>query len=285
VDYLDLFTRNPDWQGLLLVFLLGLFRLGPIVVLAPFFGAKLLPAPIKMGLILALGATFFPQNLFLIKETLHFNTHFAGLCLKEGLIGLLMGYLVGIAFYIANTSGNLIEHQRGSASLMITDPSLQIETSPVGLLYNYALIFLFFTIGGVDYLLNSLALSYNVIPLDKWLNPVFFQRLNAPFWQGIVDLGGQVISIATQLAAPPILTMLLADLFLGIANRMASQVPMAFLGWAFKSLVGMAILWLSWQFILVQLERQTIHWMKHLNVNIEQLATESAPRRPFPKFR
>ena len=71
-----------------------------------------------------------------------------------------------------------------------------------------------------------------------------------------------VITITLQLSAPSIIGMLLADLFLGIANRMAPQVQISFLLWSMKAYVGLGLLWLGWWFILKQLDIQGLQWIQ-----------------------
>ena len=270
-DYLSLFVDYPDPEGLLLLLFLGFMRLAPIVILAPFFGAKLVPGPVKVGIVLMLTVIFLPQLMFETKGELTFSMTYVGLCFKELMIGGIIGFLVAIPFQIASTSGTLVDHQRGSASLLVFNPALQEQVSPIGLLYNYVLIALFFAFGGVYYFLDAVSTSYQVIPPNVWLNPAFFAGEGNFFWQGMISVGNDVITIATQLAAPPLVAMLMSDLFVGIANRMAPQVPMAFLLWALKSLIGMIVLWLAWFFILQQLEKEVFDWIRWINRLIEGL--------------
>ena len=67
-----------------------------------------------------------------------------------------------------------------------------------------------------------------------------------------------------QLAAPAILAILMTELFLGIANRLAPQVQIAFLGMSLKSLAGLALLAIAWFFILKQLGIQSTTWIKEI---------------------
>jgi type III secretory pathway component EscT len=57
----------------------------------------------------------------------------------------------------------------------------------------------------------------------------------------------------------------MTDMFLGIANRLAQQVQISFLGMSLKSLVGLALLWLGWYFILKQLAVQSQIWLDSLD--------------------
>ena len=75
----------------------------------------------------------------------------------------------------------------------------------------------------------------------------------------------KVIALAIQLSAPALLAILMTEVFLGIANRLAPQVQIAFLGMSVKSLMGLTLLCVSWFFILQQVEKQTLLWMKEMD--------------------
>ena len=74
----------------------------------------------------------------------------------------------------------------------------------------------------------------------------------------------KVTAFSIQFAAPPILAILMAEMFLGIANRLATQVQIAFLGMALKSIFGLALLWAGWSFILQQMVKQSLIWFNDL---------------------
>jgi type III secretory pathway component EscT len=85
------------------------------------------------------------------------------------------------------------------------------------------------------------------------------------FWNFIMALLTKFTAISMQLAAPSLVAILMTDMFLGIANRLAQQVQIAFLGMSLKSLVGLALLWLAWYFILQQLSVQSQLWLDSLD--------------------
>jgi type III secretion protein T len=276
VDYFSLFLDNPYPMSLLLLLLLAFFRLVPIVIIAPFFGANLLPGPVKVGLVLSLAVIFLPHLMQITTMPIAFDLNYIGLVFKEMVIGFMLGFLVAIPFWMATSSGILIDNQRGSSSMMINDPTLRIQASPIGQLYNFVLIYMFFLIGGVFFFLDSVTLSFTVIPPTEYFSAAFFLDSNLPIWQKLMDSANIVMTIGVQLAAPALVAILMSDLFLGISNRMAPQVPMAFLGWALKSLVGLSILWVSWFFILKQLEHQSIRWLVDLHSSVESFAAGKA---------
>jgi type III secretion protein T len=261
-DYLSLilYHSNLSPDSILTVFFLGLMRMGPIVAIVPFLGSKL-PGGVKMGLLISVTAIALPQ----IFSTLTlpapiFDEAFSFLALKELFIGMVIAILASLPFYVAQSSGVLIDFLRGSSALMVTDPVIQAQTSPIGLLYNYVFIVFFYQLGGPFIFLDAIFRSYTVIAANQWIPSTFFMA-GSPVWQSIFGLLTQFTSLAIQFAAPSLVAILMAEMFLGIANRLAPQVQIAFLGMALKSLLGIAILWAGWFFILQQIGTYSLSWM------------------------
>lgn len=265
-DYLSFVLSLPGKSptSVLSIFLLVLMRIAPIVSISPFLGAKLPNGP-KIGLAISLAAILFPHVLVSASEVpSSLSPLFIAYCFKEFFIGYSLGLFMGIPFYIAQSSGILIDFLRGSSSLQVNDPFMQSQSSSIGQLYNYIFIVLFYEIGGPFLFLEGVLTSYTILPATQFLAPSFFHS-HQPYWQFAFMLLSKFLALAIQLAAPCIVAILMAEMFLGIANRLAPQVQIAFLGMSLKSLVGLILLWISWYFILQQLHKQSLHWIESLN--------------------
>ncbi|SCA59000.1 Uncharacterized protein AB751O23_BV_00040 [Chlamydiales bacterium SCGC AB-751-O23] len=252
-------TETPE-LFLISSFFLCLGRLFPIMMMAPFFGSKLVPAPIKVGFSLALSLIFFPKVFVDTSTYLQFDMYFIGLLIKELFVGFLLGYLASLPFHIAQSSGTIVDHQRGAQNLQAQDPSLQAQSSPVGLLYNYLLITVFFSIKGPFLFLDVVLDSYELLPIDQFFKPSFYQY-NSIFFQECLGIIHHVVQLAAQLAAPALLTVLMTDLFLGVSNRLAPQVQVIFLGMPLKALLGLGVLFPAWEFIIKQLSKESISFI------------------------
>ncbi|NGX51216.1 MAG: hypothetical protein K1060chlam2_01078 [Chlamydiae bacterium] len=266
MNYLEFYANLPNltFSGVITAFFLTLMRIAPIMAMAPFLGAKLAPGIARMGLAICLTLVFLPFIAVNITGTLAFNNAFLGYALKEILIGFILGFLVSIPFYIVQTSGIIIDYLRGASIMQAQDPTMQSQASPIGILYNYILIVVFFQISGPFLFFDALLQSYDVVPINGYLNPLFFSPHN-PFWKIAIDIVNRVVTIAIQLAAPPLVAILMAEMFLGIANRLAPQVQIAFLGMSIKSLLGLGLLWASWFIIIRQFSIQSFDWLELIN--------------------
>ena len=255
----------------LAVFFLTIARLLPILALAPFLGApKTVPMTIRMLFSIALAAIFLPQNLMSVHQEIPLSLPFIGFCLKELVIGFILAFVSSAPFFVATMAGSIIDQQRGSSSLQVTDPSTQTQTGPVGILYNYVLISLFFTLGGPFYFLEGVGTSYELIPVDAYFSGTLF-NMNTPFWKGMFRALEMMFDLSIQLSAPALIGLLLTDMFLGIANRLAPQVQIVFLGISLKSWVGLALLAAAWSLIIQVMGKETMNWFKGLNQLIQQV--------------
>lgn len=270
-NYLSLLLSLPGREPMtvLAVLFLTLARILPIMTLAPFLGAKNLPMTLRMMFSLALIAIFLPQNLLALHREIPYGGLFIGLCLKELVLGLFLGFFASVPFFMAQMAGSLIDHQRGSSALQVSDPTTQSQTGPIGILYNYMLIALFFSLNGPFLFFDGLANSYQLFPVDSFLSPALFSSMHNPFWKQVFGLAGKMFALSIQFSAPALIGILVTDLFLGIANRLAPQVQIVFLGISLKSWVGIALMTAAWSLIVQVISKESITWMKAMNQMIE----------------
>jgi len=275
--YIFLTSAFNAYNPLAVLTLLFLFfaRFLPIIALSPFFGARVLPHPVKVAFALSIFVIFLPQLLTVTTTPIPFDIHAALLICKELFVGTLLGFMISIPFVIVQNAGIIIDHQRGGASLMINDPTVQNQSSPLGTLFNFVLIYIFFMIDGPFLFLNAIVTSYEVVPPDKFLNPHLFDK-NSNLWEMMIKLFNQVMIISVQLAAPGLLAILMTDVFLGIANRLAPQVQITFLGMPLKSLLALAVVCFGWKLFSEELVRQCYKWLDSIR-DILMMITSSNP--------
>ena len=277
-DYAQLFINSALAKGNALapltLLLLFLARFLPIIALSPFFGARVLPHPVKITFAISMFVIFLPKLLLVTTEPIGFNPMSVLLMFKELFIGFLLGFIISMPFSIVQSAGIIIDHQRGGASLMVNDPTIQNQSSPLGTLFNYVLIYVFFTIDGPFLFIDAIITSYDVVPPDKFINSAFFAK-NSSFWEMQMKLLNQVMVISMQLCAPAILAILMTDVFLGIANRLAPQVQITFLGMPLKSLLGLTVVCIGWKLYNKEVIHQCYYWLSQVNEALSMLKSAS----------
>ncbi len=276
--FLNSSLAQGNFMGFLTLVLLFLGRMLPIISLSPFFGAKVLPHPVKLTFALSLFVIFLPKLLFVTTTPLSFTNVTLMLLVKEIFVGFCIGWLISMPFMIVQNVGIFIDHQRGGASLMVNDPTIQNQSSPLGTLFNFVLIWIFFMIDGPFLFLDAIMDSYDVIPPDQFINPFFFAK-TADFWTLQTKLLNNIMTISVRLAAPALLAILMTDVFLGIANRLAPQVQITFLGMPLKSLLALVVVALGFRLFSEELAKQGYYW---INAVIQMIAMFKAPAEVPP---
>ncbi len=259
-SYLSLVTVRPPAE-LWGLYLLTLARIVPTIAISPFLGGKALPDPIKIGFGIALSFIFFP---FLMLKAPHVAANmtplFMALLIKEAVIGSLLGFLISVPYYYIQSAGALIDMQRGAQSLQVTDPLSTVPTSPIGTFFSNLLLVMFYGGGGFFLYCQGMLASFELIPIDHFL-PAALLREHSPIFSLFLQLAQQTVLMILQLSAPTLLALLMTDLFLGIANRMAPQVQITFLLYALKAFVAILILLLGWSLMLKQFDLELSKWL------------------------
>ena len=272
-DYVSLYMNSAFAQNDVVPFLSLMFlflgRIFPIIALVPFFGGKVLPRPVKVTFAISLFAIFLPQLLTETTTRLAFDFDLVMLLAKEFFVGLLIGFFLSIPFIVVQNTGIMIDHQRGASSLMVNDPTVQMQSSPLGTLFNYILIYLFFLMDGQFIVLDIISQSYTILPADKLLNPAIFADTSLVV-QYTTRLLGSVMILSTQLAAPALIMILMTDFFLGIANRLAPQVQITFLGMPLKSLLALVFVFFGWTLFMEEIVNQAYKALAFIAQLIQQ---------------
>lgn len=267
-DYVAMFEDSVLAGGgpttFIALFLLGILRLIPIIGFSPFFGARVLPQPTKVMLGIVLFMVFLPKMLSVVTRPIVFDHWYILLAIKEMFVGFSMGFIMSAPFMIVQNAGMIIDHQRGGASLLVNDPTIQNQSSPLGTLFNMVLIYIFFIIDGPFYFMNGMIQAYEVIPPDKFISTDFFNEDNG-FWKAMFGAYNMIMVLSAQFGAPALIAILMTDMFLGIANRLAPQVQITFLGLPLKSLLALTVLTVGWKLMNKQMITLAFQWLDILS--------------------
>ncbi|MGM0439803.1 MAG: EscT/YscT/HrcT family type III secretion system export apparatus protein [Chlamydiota bacterium] len=275
-DYLNMILQHPyvleDPSFLPSLFFLALGRMMPLMAFVPFLGSKVLSRPVKVAFGMILVFIFFPYILNKITVPLKFNLHLMMLFMKEVFIGTMIGIMASIPFFIAQTGGIFIDFQRGSASLQVNDPIISTMGSPTGVFFDLFAIYLFFMMGGPFLFISAMIESFQLMPPDVFLSHSSLVQ-SAPFWDQIIILYNTILVESIKIASPALITILMTDTFLGIANRLAPQVQMVFLGMPLKALFGIGIVWLGWYTITKHIAQMSFSWLDQITLMIHNLSS------------
>lgn len=277
-SYIAIFVNSAlakgDPFGALAIMFLFLGRFLPVVALTSFFGARVMPHPVKLTFALSMFVLFLPKLLLVTNKPVTFDFMLLLLMIKELFIGILLGFMLNLPFTICQSAGIIIDHQRGGASLMVNDPVIQNQSSPLGTLFNFVMILLFWAVDGPFLVIDLINFSFEVVPPDEFFSSKFFLP-HTPFWTLMVQLFNRFMILSIQLATPALLAILMTDVFLGIANRLAPQVQITFLGMPLKSLLALLVIWVGFKLFNDEITRQAISWLNTVGSMIQMFTPEA----------
>jgi len=219
------------------VLMLGLIqaRLMPLLLLLPFMSRNLVPRTVVFGVAAGIGLIVLPT----LPSSLVMQADMSLLFMvaKEAFVGLVVGFVCAIPFWVMEAVGFIVDNQRGASMSATINPLTGHDTSPIGMLLNMAFITFFFAIGGLALLLDLIYQSYRLWPPDRFWPVLDLQQAGV-----LIDQINRLVRLALLLAAPPLVIMFMAELGLALVSRFAPQLQVFFLAMPIKSALGIFVL-------------------------------------------
>lgn len=220
-----------------LAIMLGAVRTGAWMMLCPPFNSRLIPAQVKalmsVGLTLPMAPYLRSTVPSLETKDLIFSV------LVQIFVGASLGFLTLVLFASFQAAGDLLDLFGGFTLAATYDPFSQSSASIFGRFYNLLAMTLLFASDGHQLILRGFLQSFRTLPLDTSYDMETFSRL---LLQGI----GEMFLAAVQIAGPLIAVLFLADVALGLLNRVAPALNAFQLGFPIKifllvTLAGVAV--------------------------------------------
>ncbi len=144
------------------------------------------------------------------------------LFIKEAIVGLGLGILLGIPFWGIQTAGDLIDSQRGSTQQNQTDPVNSQEVTTTGTILLLSGLTIFVIAGGLFAVIQLFYDSYKFWPVQR-IDPL--GDVDALFALGkTLTL---IFSIGMIIGGPALILMFALDLVLAIGNKLAVGVEIS----------------------------------------------------------
>lgn len=215
---------------------LGMPRILMVMIVLPFMGSQILVGSIKFAVAFSIYLVLHPlilDQVHLSGSGVLFYAQLLALLIKECIIGLCIGMLVGILFWAIQSAGFFIDNQRGLTQAMGADPLSGEQTSPLGSFFFQAIVYLFFAGGIFLVFLQFLYTSYIMYPVGDLLPLQAFSRNDLPLL--FASQVGYLMEIMLLFSGPVVVACLLTDVSLGLINRFASQLNVYILAMPIKS--------------------------------------------------
>ena len=161
---------------------------------------------------------------------------YSALVLKESMIGVVLGLMCSMCFYIINLAGQLMDMEMGLSMANMFDPMVNMQFSVTGSLYNYLLMLMLVVTNMHYYIIRAIVDSFSYFNVGKAVfDTVSLKNI-------VVDFIANYFIIAVRIVLPVFCCMLLINVVLGVLAKAAPQMNMFVVGMQIKVLAGLAVL-------------------------------------------
>jgi flagellar biosynthetic protein FliR len=209
-------------------------RCGAALMAAPMVGGMAVPAPLRILLSIVLGyfiATWVP--LPPAPAMMSFAAIIA--VLQEVAVGLMLGFVLQLAFAIPLIAAEQISGTMGLAIATSIDPASGAQSGALGTFFGLVLSLLFYAIGAHLLWYELLIESYRLLPAGEF-------SFGAWRAQSVVMFMGYGLATAAAIALPVVLVLLLVQVVTGLIARSAPSLNLFALGLPAGVLAGIAAL-------------------------------------------
>lgn len=220
-----------------LVLILVFTRMAAMFGVIPVFGARNTPIQTKVGLVFFVSVIMIPEQLASFSLEIDTFLDLGGYMIMESLIGFSIGLVAVIIINVFYLAGSLVDRNIGFA--MVSVIGAQDESQlPVSANFYYIFALMIFLVGNVHHeLIKALYDSYTTLPIgsNPLLNIIVFDYTDVLQYTFITGF---------KMAAPFILTVLIANILLGLLSKAMPGMNVFMIGMPLKILVGLFLFFL-----------------------------------------
>lgn len=266
-NFLGNYGLSIDLYRHLLIGGLIFARIFIICMFIPYLGVKPVPGRVRVAVSMVLTLFFYSPVDAMAGTTLPTSYGIIlSLFFKEALFAILLGFAGGLVFFGIQAAGNMIDNQRQLANAQIFNPGIGSQASLFGIFYYQLAIVIFLIIGGHRIFIRAIAQSFEAVPVLQF--PDITPGLQ-PVLTFILRLSADTLIIALQLGAPVLVAIFIADIILGLTNRVAPMVNVFELGFNIKGFLGVLMVYLALPMVIVQLKEWFIRYLDTIEKMIQ----------------
>ena len=233
------------------LFVMVLCRTTGIFLVAPFFGAAVVPKLVRVVLCGTLAACLVPmvgrsQMGVALPGTW---VGFGLVAAKEMGVGLALGFFALLAYTTVQVAGELLSEQMGFMMSRVADPTTSAEVTVIAQLAAVLGLLLFVAVDGHHWLLLALSRSFERVPVGA-------MDLSGATLARVTDGFARMYESGVVLAAPVLCVTLLTTVAVGVLARVVPQINALMMAFPLKIAVGLLTLGAAMPFIAHAVERQ-----------------------------
>ncbi len=231
----------PDVAGLAIL----LVRPGMLVIATPFLGAVSAPTIMRVGLTVLIAITMAP--LVAVPANLSLGA-LAAVVIRELAIGLSLALAIRVLVFGAEFAGHFAGYSIGLSIGSLIDPQTGVRNNVLALLYGNIAVLTVLATNTHHRLLSALVESYAAVPIG-------FGGMNESMNVQVARMLGMVFVIGVRIAGPLVVVLLVVELAIGLAGRVAPALNVMMSGAPIRLAVGLFVAAATVQMIPTVIER------------------------------
>jgi flagellar biosynthesis protein FliR len=208
-------------------------RIGACLMVAPIFGARFVPARVRIGLSLAIAALIAP--LVPAPEVAMFSGAGIVVTFQQILIGLALGFALQLVFDALALGGQLLANSMGLSFAFNVDPLRGSSTPALGQFYTILATLTFLSLGGHLVLLEILVQGFQSMPVGT-------DGIGRTGLWTLALWGSHLFIGAVLIALPGMTALLIVNLAFGVVSRAAPTLNLFAVGFPVSLVFGLVIL-------------------------------------------
>ena len=220
-------------EGWIAAWLWPFLRIGACLMVAPVFGAGVVPP--RARLVLAGALTLMVAPLLQQPDVPMFSGAGLIVTLQQMLVGVAIGFVLQIVFDALAMGGQLLTNTMGLSFAFNVDPLRGTGAPVVGQFYTLIATLTFLALNGHLAVVQALVDGFNTLPISvDGLAP-------EGFWQ-VALWGVQLFRGALMVALPGVTALLIVNLAFGVVSRAAPSLNLFAIGFPVTLIGGLLII-------------------------------------------
>ena len=219
-------------------FLWPFMRIGAMLVVAPVFGARMVPVRVRLALALVLALMMAPMVSQDVVAIDPLSAQGLLVSAQQILIGLAMGFILQMAFSAIVIGAQSIAMSMGLGFATAVDPQNGVQVPVIAQYYLTLATLIFLALNGHLLLVQVLVDSFQTLPVGT-------TGLSSTGLWDIVNWGGRMFAGAVLIALTGIASLLLINLAFGIMSRAAPQLNIFGVGFPVMMGAGFTVIMVS----------------------------------------
>jgi flagellar biosynthetic protein FliR len=231
VSTVDLAALQTWFGGLLW----ALGRVGGLCLIAPVLGSGMIPARIRVGLVLVLTLVLAPLAPAAVDPA---SGAGVATLASQVLIGAAVGFVLKLVFEAVSFGGELVGQGMSLGFAEVANPGEGGNTPALSQFYVVMVTLIFLALNGHLKLIALLADSFHSLPPGPL-------GLDADGLHAVVLFGGQLFAGAVRVALPAVTALLVVNIGFAAISRAAPSMNLFAVGFPIILCLGSVALWLG----------------------------------------